>query len=73
MAISPKDRETIYNRITTNTQIDTDIGNSSISDTEDAFKTLSVWEEAVALHKRGLTWSQAATELISACEKYPRD
>jgi hypothetical protein len=36
---------------------------------EDVFKTRGVWEKAIALHNRGLTWSQVASELISACEK----
>lgn len=36
---------------------------------EDVFRTLGVWEKAVVLHKRGLTWSQVANELISDCQK----
>jgi len=36
---------------------------------EDVFKTLGVWDKAVTLHNKGLTWSQVASKLISDCEK----
>ena len=66
MAISPEDREMIYKKMPADTI-------RSLNTINDVFQTVSVWEKAVALHERGLTWSQAATELISACERYPRD
>ncbi len=35
----------------------------SLESFEDVFKALGVWEKAVALHERGLTWAHVAREL----------
>ena len=77
MATVPK-KEKRYTKSTKHTPLDKDNGNypignlevgHTINSIEDVFKTMGVWEKAVALHKKGLTWSQVAIELISDCER----
>ena len=63
-------RQQKVERITTNDELPEN--NLTLPNTpEDGLETLDIWGKAVALHERGLTWTQVAAELISGGEKKP--